>query len=378
MKPSNTPRRLALVAGLMSAGMLSQGFAAITTAAGTTVSNTASITGYTVGGVQQLTGGSTIDSNASDFVVDRKIDVVVAQSGSPVTVLAGAPARVLTFTVTNTSNAPLDFNLSAADAANGATVPGGTDSDDVDGGTYTIYADTDGDGLFDPLVDTSVITSLSNIPAESVTVGAHIRTVFVVANIKTTSLNGAYIGASLTAAAREVGGGALTETAGADDAAVVDTVFADAAGAIDAARNAAHSAYASYVIQTATLAVNKTSRVVWDPFNGTTNPKAIPGAVVEYCLEVVNSGAVAASSVVLSDAIPTNTAYYSAQPVSPAGAPTPGVTTGTGAVCGVTPDGVSLGSYAANTVTVNYGSVAAPVLPATSNSVWSRFYVTVQ
>src|SRR6218665_1835777 len=93
MKTSNTPRRLALVAGLVSAGMLSQGFAAITKAAGTTVSNTALITGYTVGGVQQLTGGSTIQSNngvPTDFVVDRKIDLVVAQTNSALAVLAGS------------------------------------------------------------------------------------------------------------------------------------------------------------------------------------------------------------------------------------------------------------------------------------------------
>lgn len=381
MKISNAPRKLALVAGLLSAGMLSQGFAAPTTAAGTTVSNTASITGYTVGGVQQLTGGATIQSNggvATTFLVDRKIDVVVAQSNSPLTVLAGASGQVLTFTVTNTSNAALDFSLAVANATNGATVPGGTDSDDING-SFTIYADTNGNGSYDAGTDLAA-TSLSNIPAEVTGNNNHIRTVFVVGNIKTTSVNGAYIGASLTATATNLGGGgaAIAETTGANTAGV-DTVYADAAGvAGDTARNAAHSAYGSYFVQTATLAVAKSSAVSWDPFNNATNPKAIPGAVVEYCLVVTNSGAQAASSVVLTDAIPTNTAYYSTVPVGSTGAPTPGVTTGTGAVCGTNPDTTSLGSYASGNVTVNYGSIAAPVLPATSTSVWARFYVTVQ
>lgn len=377
MKPSNTPRRLALVAGLMSAGMLSQGFAAITTAAGTTVSNTASITNYSVGGVPQLTPGTPINSNPVDFVVDRKIDLVVAQSNSALTVLAGASAQALSFTVTNNSNAPLDFSLAVANTATTTAVPGGADSDDVDG-AFTIYADTDGSGTYTPGVDLA-ITSLSNIPAETAIVGQNTRRVFVVANIKTTSLNGAYIGALLTATATEVGGAALVQTTGANTVGV-DTVFADAAGvAGDLDRNAVHNAYGSYVIQTATLSVVKSSRVVWDPFNGDTNPKAIPGAIVEYCLVVTNTGAAAASSVVLSDAIPTNTTYYGTAPVSgPTGAPTPGVSTGTGTVCGTTADGVSQGSYAAGTVSVNYGSLLAPVSPATSTNVWARFYVNVQ
>ena len=39
-------------------------------------------------------------------------------------------------------------------------------------------------------------------------------------------------------------------------------------------------------ILAAALTATKTSRVISDPFNGTTNPKMIPGAVVEYCVAV--------------------------------------------------------------------------------------------
>ncbi|MCS6948239.1 MAG: hypothetical protein NZM12_11540, partial [Steroidobacteraceae bacterium] len=43
--------------------------------------------------------------------------------------------------------------------------------------------------------------------------------------------------------------------------------------------------------------------------NGTNNPKAIPGAVVEYTVTIANSGGAAASGVQIADAIPANTTF---------------------------------------------------------------------
>ena len=39
------------------------------------------------------------------------------------------------------------------------------------------------------------------------------------------------------------------------------------------------------------LSVTKTSFIISDPVNGTNNPKAIPGATVEYLISVSNAGA---------------------------------------------------------------------------------------
>lgn len=55
------------------------------------------------------------------------------------------------------------------------------------------------------------------------------------------------------------------------------------------------------------LLVAKTSRVVSDPVNGTTNPKAIPGATMRYCLLVTNSGSATATGVSVSDPLPAAT-----------------------------------------------------------------------
>lgn len=58
----------------------------------------------------------------------------------------------------------------------------------------------------------------------------------------------------------------------------------------------------------ADLSVTKVSTLISDPVNGTTNPKAIPGALVEYLITVANTGTVAtdANSVVIWDQGPAD------------------------------------------------------------------------
>lgn len=58
-----------------------------------------------------------------------------------------------------------------------------------------------------------------------------------------------------------------------------------------------------------TFEVSKELTTLFDPANGTTNPKSIPGAVVEYAITVTNTGEGAAdpNTFNVSDAIPTNT-----------------------------------------------------------------------
>lgn len=50
-----------------------------------------------------------------------------------------------------------------------------------------------------------------------------------------------------------------------------------------------------------TLSVTKISSIISDPVSGTTNPKRIPGAMVEYCILISNSGSASADSVVATD-----------------------------------------------------------------------------
>lgn len=311
------------------------------TTAGSSITNTASIS-YSVGGVSQ----PSVNSNTDSFVVDRKVNLTVAEVGSATTVVApGQTGAYTSFTLQNTSNAVLDFALTTAQTSGGTAAHGGTDNFDVTG--VTIYRDTNGNNVYDAGTDTAV-TYIDELAADATV------TLFVVGNVPAGRATGDVSNVRLTATGREGGtagsmGAALVQTAGANTAAM-DTVFADGAGVSDAARDAAHSDDDDYTVATATLTVSKSSSVVSDPINNTTNPKAIPGAVISYCIQVANaSGGAAATSVSVSDVVPANMTYV-ASSIRLNGTVTSGV-------CNA--DGVAGGSFSAGTVSGTIATVAA-------------------
>jgi len=59
----------------------------------------------------------------------------------------------------------------------------------------------------------------------------------------------------------------------------------------------------------ADLNVTKLSQVLSDPVSGTESPKAIPGAIIRYCITIGNSGNIAASNIVATDNLPANLAF---------------------------------------------------------------------
>jgi uncharacterized repeat protein (TIGR01451 family) len=64
-----------------------------------------------------------------------------------------------------------------------------------------------------------------------------------------------------------------------------------------------------YLTRSPTLVIDKSNSIISDPTNGTTNPKYIPGAVVQYCILVTNAGIVPATTVNILDSIPSETTY---------------------------------------------------------------------
>jgi len=72
------------------------------------------------------------------------------------------------------------------------------------------------------------------------------------------------------------------------------------------------AASAMLMVNTIPLTVIKTLQTYSDPVNGTINPKAIPGALVDYRITVTNGGAVAADidSVKITDAVPANASLF--------------------------------------------------------------------
>jgi uncharacterized repeat protein (TIGR01451 family) len=330
-----------LTTGSLAAALMvsaAPAFAAGTTA-GTVITNNVTVD-YQVGGVAQT------QRTASDnFTVDRRINLTVAEVGAITTsVVPGQANASVAFTLTNTSNATLDFALTASQQAGGTAAHGGTDNFDVT--AFSLFRDVNSNNSYDAGTDTAITF------ADELAADASI-TILAVGTVPGTQLNGDVAGVRLLATVREAGtvgsqGAAITETAGANTAGV-DTVFADAAGVTDAARDGAHSDDDDFTVVTATLSVTKTSRVISDPVNNTTNPKMIPGAVIEYCIAVANTGSAAATNVAINDPVPGQLTF-SAGTILLNG-------TVTGATCNA--DGGAGGSYSAPNVSGTIASVAA-------------------
>ncbi len=284
---------LALIA-LSSVGALHSAFA-VGTPSGTSISNQATVD-YSVGGVNQ----SQITSAAASFVVDSRIDLTVSEVSTNATqTTPGQNNVVAAFRVTNTGNSTQGYQLSVTNEASGATLF--TQADNQDVGNLRIFVDSNSNGAYDAGTDsaTNVDTLVTDNDGESVVV-------FVLADVPVAATNGQYANVRLQAIAAVAGtnGGTLaTQTAGADNPAVVDIVFADAG------RDATESAADQYAIRSAALTISKSATVISDPFS-TSDPKAIPGAVIEYSIVVTNSSTTtAADAVNVGDNIPANTAF---------------------------------------------------------------------
>lgn len=299
-------KNVALAVCAVGSSMVLPNAYAAGTGAGVSVNNRATVT-YSVGDVAQTpiesspTGNSTPGVGAgvdTTFLVDRRIFMSVADvAGAPATV-PGATGIVRAFTVSNTSNAPLGFSLVGTNVATG---------DDFEVAGLTVFVDSaiqpNGSytpGTYDVGVDTA--TNIALLPEDSSV------TVFIVANMPADVANGDDAIVNLQATAIEPTGSTygtpgttVVETSGPDTAAV-DTVFGDADNdGIESDTNV-------YTISSATLLVTKTVAVISDPFNGASaDAKAIPGAVLEYAIDVANTGAAPADDVGLTDALDANT-----------------------------------------------------------------------
>ncbi len=362
----NHNRRNAALLGTAMCLILSGAAQAVGTPAGTPVNNTATI-GYSVGGVSQ----PNVASNTASFVVDKRINLTVAElGGAATTVSPGSSSQVTSFTVTNTTNGVADFKLTAAQDNGGTTAFG--DTDDFNASNVGVFVDSNANGIYESALDTA--TFIDELAADAS------RTVFIVVDVPLNLADLSTAGVTLTATAAEPGtggtlGGDSVQTAGADTPSAVDIVFGDTAGDTDAARDGRFSDDDEYDIATATITFLKTSRVVSDPFNGATEPKAIPGAVLEYCLAVSNSGSAGAADVAFTDAVPTNVTYVTGTLVA-GGTISGGVCNADGSAeddndtGGDDTDGTSA-SFASNTVSASVSTVAA------GGSTTARFRVTV-
>jgi hypothetical protein len=282
--------KILVAAGTVTAAMMSASSAfAAGSLVGTDVQNTATVD-YQVGGVPQT------QKSATDlFDVDRKVLFTLTEATplGTTSVNPGQQDRVTTFTLNNTSNDTLDFNLAAAQLAGGTAEHGGTDIFDVTG--FTFFVDGNGNGTYEVASDTA--TTVNNLaPDTSIAI-------FIVGDIPLTATNGQVAGVTMTATARNSDGTAITAATDLTaNTAGIETIFADTG------RDGIESDGDDYTIAAPNLTVTKLSRVVRDNVNGpgtsadATNPKAVPGATVEYCIVVSNAASAAtATNVAVAD-----------------------------------------------------------------------------
>lgn len=65
----------------------------------------------------------------------------------------------------------------------------------------------------------------------------------------------------------------------------------------------------TYCLPTTEVSVSKSSVVLSDPVSGTDEPKAVPGAVIEYCILVSNAGSATIENASISDILPANVQF---------------------------------------------------------------------
>ncbi len=383
------------------------------TAAGQTVSNQATLD-YQVGGVSQTqilsdNDGNPINgNNPTTFLVDRKLDSSVTElstgynSATTPTVSpglaqgGGSTGAVLAYTLTNEGNEIQDFSLTAV----ATTFDPFAGTDNFDATNVNVFVDSNGDGIYDPAVDTATfVDELDYVGNPGANPSSIV--VFIVADIPISRVNGdiaAYVLNAQVAEGGAAGQGAdiTTDDSGvADDPAVVQDVFADEANAnngADGDRDGISSAEDAYLVGAPELTIAKTSEVIADPFTcpgfpgsacpGGANPKAIPGGIIEYTITVANApGSSSATSISVADdltaeilggggteAIDFVTGQYGGNDIElttiVGGAPT--VTNLTAAADG------DVGQFIANVLSVTVASLAA------GDSAEVRFRVEIQ
>ena len=308
MKTVTQRASLAFRLGLTATALLlGQQALAAGTLANTLVSNQATVD-YDVNGTDQTDIVSTAagsppgTGDPTTFRVDNKVDfsLVTADVALQTTGLndTNVPTR---FTLTNEGNAVQDFRLTPDNLPDTTADPfGGPNPDNIDMAALVAYVD-DGDGLWNPALDIETFVD-ELAPDTSVTI-------WVAGTGPAAGATGDVAVVDLDATVRQGGtggaeGGPVTQDDGdLDDPDLVQVVFADGIAVGPGLGDGVETDQSGYQVSTAALAITKSVSVFSDPFNDQTNPKAIPGAILEYTITVVNSGTQDADDVVISDPI---------------------------------------------------------------------------
>jgi uncharacterized repeat protein (TIGR01451 family) len=282
METNSKSRQALPVVLAVAIGLCAAHARAVGTAAGTDITNTASVTADVGGSPVTATSNPHVLTVAE--VVD--VDVTLLTIGN---VLVNSPAsgRVLTYRVTNIGNGIDAFALTVSNALVGdafdpvlASIYFDANANGVyDAGTDTLYAPGTNDPQLDanvPALDDVVVFVLNDIP------GALASGDLGDSELLAVSATGSGAPGTVIAGAGEAGTDAIVGTNGGDDLAL-----------------------GTYQVSTVAMTIAKSS-LVTDPFGGSL---PIPGATITYTLLVTVTGAGSADAAALTDVIPANTTY---------------------------------------------------------------------
>jgi uncharacterized repeat protein (TIGR01451 family) len=299
------------------------------TPAGTLITNTATLS-YSIGGTPE----APITSAPASLQVDELIDLtLVWQDGVPVSVASPDTNDPLTFLLTNTGNGTERFALTRNDLLAGDSY------DPLTGSAGAIFLESGlapGLQLLGANADTLYVAGVND---PSLAADAS-RLIYVVSDTPAGLTSGNSGLSALTAAAT---------TAGAAGAAPGTTLAGLGTGGVDAVvgtSQAQASRTGSYMVSDVTVTVAKVVAAVLDPRGGTS---VEPGSILTYRITVTLTGAGSANSLTITDLLPAETSYVA------------GSTLVNGAARTDVADADNA-QFSANTVTVNFGNTAAPVV----------------
>lgn len=294
------------------------------TTAGTLIGNTVTL--------QYRIGGGPLDTtNASspDIVVGKVVTVAVAsQDAAPVS--AGSPdtSRALAFTITNTGNAPQAYRLARADNL------AGDQFDPVPAAAGALWLESGAQPGFQASGPNADVAYVPGVNDPTLAADASVQ-VYLASDIPAGAAIGATGRSSLTATATAPG------AAGAAPGTLLGTV---AGMQVVAGLQTAATASGAYIVASVSVGVAKSVAAVRDPQGGT---RVVTGSVLTYRIVVSVAGTGVADGLSVSDPLPAALSYV------------PGSLTVDGAARTDAADADGA-SAAGNTVTADFGSLAAP------------------
>jgi uncharacterized repeat protein (TIGR01451 family) len=262
-------------------------------------------------------------------------------SNGDANVALGYPQAELNFTLINEGNDSQEFKLSTNSVL-------AADNFDTSSCTTTVTAVTPGSPLPSVVLPTTGNIKLKADQQASISVKCDIP----LNNAGSPILAGQTSLLSLHAnTEKNIDGSATIQTTIADDAIIIDTIFADSTGTDDVNRDASYSTRANYIASTSTtppptLAINKSIVEVKDTDGGS---NAVTGSEVTYKLNVTTSGVGIINNVVITDITPTELTYK----------PSTIKLNGTGLSDNNDLDKADYGFTTANTATIDLGNINA-------------------